>query len=79
MKSKWSKLILSLSDPNGEQGKAIRARQKAWPRRLLRLFFGEFTQMVLLEPGQMVYGIEVRELKEKEAAYGKDERTADDA
>lgn len=59
----------------GGQGKNIIAgAERRLPSRLLRVLFGDFTQVYLLSPGQSVESVEIHEIEEGGTGHGENGR-----
>lgn len=61
------KIIINVSDPNGKKATVLRGADITLPSKLIKFFFGDFTQVYLLAPGQTVESVDVKEVKEGSA------------
>lgn len=57
------KVTINVADRSGNRQQVLESRKITLPMRLLRLIFGDFTQVLVLTPSSTVEGIEIRELK----------------
>ncbi|MEG0108957.1 MAG: hypothetical protein RR705_08920 [Lachnospiraceae bacterium] len=57
------KIIINVSDQKGKKATVLRGADVTLPSRILRFFFGDFTQVYLLAPGQTVQSVDVKEIK----------------
>lgn len=55
---------INVANRNGEGTEVFRARKMSIPKRLLRLIFGEFCEVMVFTPGKTVLGVEICELPE---------------
>lgn len=58
------KVIINVATSDGSNTTVLRGAQMKLPARILRFFFGDFTQVYLLKPGQSVTTVDIREVKE---------------
>ncbi|MEG2935544.1 MAG: hypothetical protein RR844_03540 [Clostridium sp.] len=58
------KIIINVSDQKGKKATVLRGADVTLPSRILRFFFGDFTQVYLLAPGQTVQSVDVKEIKD---------------
>ncbi|MBS5369954.1 hypothetical protein [Phascolarctobacterium faecium] len=58
------KVTINVSDHNGGSTMVLQGAKMKLSERIIRFFFGEFTQVYLLKPGQSVESVDVRELRE---------------
>lgn len=58
------KITINVTDAKGRHTTVLRGAKRSIPERLVRLLFGDFTQVYLLAPGQTVESVDVREVKE---------------
>lgn len=58
------KVTINVSDANGRKSTILRGAEMKIPARIIRLLFGDFTQVYLLKPGQTFESVDVREIKE---------------
>ncbi len=70
------RISIHVAGTGGRREKVLTGAERRIPYRLLRLLFGDFTQVYLLSPGQSVESVEIHEVKEGESGYGKSEVTA---
>jgi len=57
-------VTIQVADRSGKKATVLRGRNMKLPTRLLRLLFGDFTQVYLLAPGQTVESVDIREIEE---------------
>ncbi len=58
------KIIINVSDPNGRKSTVLRGSDMRLPSKIIKILFGDFTQVYLLAPGQTVESVDVKEIKE---------------
>lgn len=58
------KITINVADADGRRTTVMKGAEKKLPTRLLRLLFGDFTQVYLLSPGQTVQSVDVSEVRE---------------
>ena len=63
------KITIKVTDRNGKKATLLRGAEKKLPARLVRFLFGDYTQIYLLSPGQMVASVIVSESKEGEETH----------
>ncbi len=57
------KVTINVTDENGRRETVLKGADRQLPRRLLRLLFGDFTQVYLLKPGQSIESVDVNEVR----------------
>lgn len=57
------KVRISIADRNGKTQQVLRSKKLRLPRRLLKLLFGEFCDVLVLTPGESVRNIEIHQLR----------------
>lgn len=62
------RVVINVSDSGGRKTNVLKGADVRLPARLLRLLFGEFTQVYLLSPGQTVESVDIKEIREGECA-----------
>ena len=62
------RVVINISDPGGRKTNVLKGADMRLPARLLRLLFGDFTQVYLLAPGQTVESVDIKEVREGECA-----------
>ena len=67
------KVIINVSDGTGENVEVLRGGQLTLPQKIIKFLFGDYRQVFLLDPGQSVQSVDVKELKEGGSTDGKDE------
>lgn len=55
---------INIADGKGQKQEVLRSTHRSLPRRLLTLLFGEFSQVLVLTPGETVEGIEIKEKRD---------------
>ncbi|MBW4847910.1 MAG: hypothetical protein KZY87_20310 [Lachnospiraceae bacterium] len=68
------KVTINISDANGGKSTVLRGASMKLPARIIRFFFGDFTQVYLLKPGQTVESVDIREIKEGGRLNGESKR-----
>ena len=67
------KVIINVTDGTGENVEVLRGGQLTLPQKIIKFLFGDYRQVFLLDPGQSVQSVDVKELKEGGSTDGKDE------
>ena len=57
------KIRINVSDRSGNQQKVLESGRVRLPQRLLRLLFGEFSEILILTPGESVQGVEIEQMR----------------
>lgn len=57
------KVQINVSEANGKNQKVLGSRFKRIPNRLLRLLFGDYSQVLILKPGKTIQAIEIKEIE----------------
>ena len=57
------RVTINVADRDGHKSRVLKSGVMHVPRRLLRLLFGEFCEVLVLTPGRTVQGIEIHEIK----------------
>ncbi len=57
------RVCVNVTDSRGNRQAVLSGGRIRLPRRLLALLFGEFSEILVLTPGQSVEGIEIHESK----------------
>ena len=57
------RVTINVADRDGRKSRVLKSGVMHVPRRLLRLLFGEFCEVLVLTPGRTVQGIEIHEIK----------------
>lgn len=57
------KVRINLEDCEGHKQMILQSESISLPKKLLTLLFGEFTDVLVLTPGDTVRGIEIREMR----------------
>jgi len=58
------KITVNVADSNGNQATVLRGAEMRLSSRLAKLLFGDYTQVLLLAPGQTVESVDIRETGE---------------
>lgn len=58
------RITINVTDSRGNHMTVLRGAKRRIPERLVKFLFGDFTEIYLLEPGQTVESVDVREVKE---------------
>lgn len=48
---------------NGHKQEVLQSEHRRFPRKLLTFLFGEFSEVLVLTPGDTVEGIEIKEMR----------------
>lgn len=65
------KVNVNIQNSRGERQKVLSSTRMSLPRRLIKLLFGDFCDVLVLTPGANVKSVEISEIKEsKEAING---------
>ena len=48
------KVVINVADENGDTIKVLRGGQLTLPQKIIKLLFGDYRQVFLLDPGQSV-------------------------
>ena len=67
------KVIINVSDEKGGKMEVLRGGQLKLPQKIIKFLFGDYRQVFLLDPGQSVQSVDVKELKEGGSTDGQDE------
>lgn len=65
MKKFRHKVQINISSRHGEKQKVISGTLLRLPQRLLKMLFGELTDVMVIAPGKTVEGIEIKEVGTK--------------
>ena len=57
------KVVINVADENGDTIKVLRGGQLTLPQKIIKLLFGDYRQVFLLDPGQSVQSVDVKEVK----------------
>ena len=57
------RVTINVVDRDSHKIRVLKSGVMHVPRRLLRLLFGEFCEVLVLTPGRTVQGIEIHEIK----------------
>lgn len=68
------RITINVADPQGKDVNVLQAAEMKLPARLVRLLFGNFTQVYLLTPGQTVESVDIREVEEGGESNEPDEK-----
>lgn len=58
------KITINVADQHGQKTQVLKGAVRKFPARLLKLLFGDFTQVYLLSPGQTVQSVDIQEIRE---------------
>jgi hypothetical protein len=67
------KVIINVTDEKGDKMEVLRGGQLKLPQRIIKFLFGDYRQVFLLDPGQSVQSVDVKEIKEGGSTDGQDE------
>lgn len=57
---------VNIADKKGNKQEILRSTSLKVPKRLLKLFFGDFQEMLVIVPGETVEGIVIQEIPKEE-------------
>lgn len=57
------RVTINVVDRDSHKSRVLKSGVMHVPRRLLRLLFGDFCEVLVLTPGRTVQGIEIHEIK----------------
>ncbi len=57
------KVRINVADRNRHKQKVLESTHLSLPKRILRFLFGEFSEVLVLAPGESVEGIEIKEVR----------------
>ena len=67
------KVTINVTDETGNNVKVLRGGQLKLPQKIIKFLFGDYRQVFLLDPGQSVQSVDVKEVKERGSTDGQDE------
>ena len=67
------KVIINVTDESGNNVKVLRGGELTLPQRIIKFLFGDYRQLFLLDPGQTVESVDVKEVKEGGTTNGQNE------
>lgn len=67
------KVIINVSDGTGKNVEVLRGGQLTLPQKIIKFLFGDYRQVFLLDPGQSVESVDVKEVRKGGSSNGKDE------
>ena len=67
------KVIINVSDEKGGKMEVLRGGQLKLPQKIIKFLFGDYRQVFLLDPGQSVESVDVKEVRKGGSSNGKDE------
>ena len=67
------KVTINVTDETGNNVKVLRGGQLKLPQKIIKFLFGDYRQVFLLDPGQSVKSVDVKEVKEGGSTDGQDE------
>ncbi len=62
MKNLRHKVQINIANRKGEKEKVVSGMTLRLPQRLLKMLFGDFTEVLVITPGRTVEGIEIKEI-----------------
>ena len=57
------KVRINVTDGNGHKQEVLQSEHRSIPKRLLTFLFGEFSEVLVLTPGESVEGIEIKGMR----------------
>ena len=67
------KVIINVTNENGENVEVLRGGRLTLPQKIIKFLFGDYRQVFLLDPGQSVQSVDIKEVKEGGSTNGQDE------
>ena len=67
------KVIINVTDEKGDKMEVLRGGQLKLPQKIIKFLFGDYRQVFLLDPGQSVESVDVKEVRKGGSSNGKDE------
>lgn len=62
MKNLKHKVQINVADCSGRKERVVTSTSMLVPKRLMKMLFGEFSEVLVLTPGRTVEGIEIRQI-----------------
>ena len=59
------KVRINIADGKGQKQEVLKSTHRSLPQRLLRFLFGDFSQVLVLTPGESVEWIEIKEMRQR--------------
>ena len=69
MKNLRHKVQINIANRKGEKEKVVSGTTFRLPQRLLKMIFGDFTEVLVITPGRTVEGIEIKEVGNRGEQY----------
>ena len=57
------RVTINIAEGSGDRKRVLKSGVLHSPRRLMRLLFGDFCEVLVLNPGRTVQGIEIHEIR----------------
>ena len=57
------KIIINVTNANGQKTNVLKGAVRKIPNRLIRILFGDYRQIYLLDPGMTVDSVDIREIE----------------
>lgn len=57
------KVVINIKDEDGQQTNVIKGAIRWLPSRIIKLLFGEYRQVYLLDPGKTVESVKIKEIE----------------
>ena len=67
------KVIINVTDEKGDKMEVLRGGQLKLPQKIIKFLFGDYRQVFLLDPGQSVESVDIKEVRKGGSTNGKDE------
>jgi hypothetical protein len=64
MKNLKHKVRINIADRSGNKERVVTGTTMILPSRLLKILFGDFSEVLVLTPGKSVEGVEIREIRD---------------
>lgn len=64
MRNLRHKVQINIANRNGDKQKVVSGTTLRLPQRLLKMVFGDFTEVLVISPGRTVEGIEIKEVRD---------------
>ena len=63
MRNLRHKVQINIASRNGDKQKVVSSTTMRLPQKLLKMVFGDFTEVLVISPGRTVEGIEIKEIR----------------
>lgn len=59
-------VVINVSNSNGKKTRVLKGAQLTLPKRIVQWLFGEYTQVLIMKPGQTIQSVDVKEVQKGE-------------